>query len=1309
MATSNTLGSMETVVVLNQPDGIALIPKPTALTRLNYYDGKFLRAADMQAEQLYGMRLQQLSSQAGGAGVVDGFDLATLAGDQLQLGAGLAIDDEGRVLFMPQDSAVNIEELIRRSRALSAVVAASGAKGSEVFALCEAVGDAPNTSPIAGVSLYVVGIGRAEALCGQEDVFGKLCEEACVSGTERPWRLEGVVLRALPLVLSTPLPTSTAVQLEQLHLRSRVASSYFADEARQIEHLISGAGLQSAIWCAGARATTGGFVPLGVIARAGGHTVFLDDWTARRERVDSHPRRYWQWRMMMRPWDVYLSHILQFQCQLRDVWRTTPPTGDDPCDKLRRTVLEVSDLVSQLENQYRQSTELQARQTSDRLAGMLASNAIKDKPAGADIMAAGTPLSRTLIDGMVRSIQKVKGSFTVLPADQVLIRRGIIELPSAGYLPVAPGSAITVNDQVRALLGEGVELRFCVVRPDFVAHALEEAQHMERISLLRGLDNAQNKEQVDILVPDGEISDANTISGVGWEVRLTQAASDVGVRLAMQAGAPVAGTQPYARDVMTGAARSEVRADASMAFVFAGLVETASQDDALKQLQKWAGERDNGFEQTLWQSVDLMSAAPAKAKQAEADPATLAQNFTMLRKEAVSYRLKTLERVASSGAASGIRHFPGLKVGGDSDHAAMWLALRVQANPLTVVEGGRVDMSMDFSLLMPKAAGTIFIDVSIVGAQLSIDSRVTTGRRTAVQGTLRGAAIISGLVGTLADAQRGIPFNVPVILSSEPSTQGMALGVEADFSATLFDGRGVAGLEAINVRVLSNDAQQTTNVIVALRGGKTQIGYVAALRRNDGVLTLGHPLRTASETALDLLATRESSPDFASAAAADLFGARPAAQDALTIHAKRDWVLFHRRRNKQCGAGPSTQPLEERRYQLYHLRVKTAEQLRSARAAVLSANADRMTKLGFSPFGAASFDGGRSQLATPTAPLLADWDAAQPGNRIRLGAIGSQGAAQAEGDALAKARLSSLELTLARASLDAAVDNQVLPVLPELSFAGWDGAVFLVTLDVQAVCHDVYRVHGQEAFGRFMELATQNGVAAAIGELKLQALAHVDFQDDAKTLQLESLLKLREAWGTVGKPPDGAVGFYLGTKVDAAEAAAITSQSQAIMGALQGNVSDVFVRNTPDLDKATACRGVTVLVEPAEPQVAQILLASANYDGRFIVSANTKVELAKLTDGVPDDEAGLLEIVRGLLAKKPLSLGVGVKTNPELPQATSVLQLIMLMVKKLGYTNLAQTDTFVLQQAEIADLEKLGLKPESYGAAVLFSGKRPPL
>ena len=50
----------------------------------------------------------------------------------------------------------------------------------------------------------------------------------------------------------------------------------------------------------GALPVGGTDVALAVVARAGSTTVFLDAWTARRERMEAPPRRYWAWRMAMR-------------------------------------------------------------------------------------------------------------------------------------------------------------------------------------------------------------------------------------------------------------------------------------------------------------------------------------------------------------------------------------------------------------------------------------------------------------------------------------------------------------------------------------------------------------------------------------------------------------------------------------------------------------------------------------------------------------------------------------------------------------------------------------------------------------------------------------------------------------------------------------------------------------------------------------------------------------------------------------------------------------------------------------------------
>jgi hypothetical protein len=140
--------------------------------------------------------------------------------------------------------------------------------------------------------LFVITVAPAEAWCGQEDVYGKLCEDACVTSTDRPFVLEGIVLRARPLVLNKPLPVSSAFPFDETHLRSRVASAVFAEEPALIGSLISKAGLESHVWCLGAQADGGAEVPLAVVDRSGAAIGFLDAWTVRREKIDTVAKRY---------------------------------------------------------------------------------------------------------------------------------------------------------------------------------------------------------------------------------------------------------------------------------------------------------------------------------------------------------------------------------------------------------------------------------------------------------------------------------------------------------------------------------------------------------------------------------------------------------------------------------------------------------------------------------------------------------------------------------------------------------------------------------------------------------------------------------------------------------------------------------------------------------------------------------------------------------------------------------------------------------------------------------------------------------
>src|SRR5450631_3888268 len=94
---SSSTGSVASSTSQN---GETIIPSGSPLTRLNYFDGKFLRASDLQTEQAYLCTLVAFSNQAGGPGVANGFSAQLQSGTQILLGSGLAIDPKGRVLLL---------------------------------------------------------------------------------------------------------------------------------------------------------------------------------------------------------------------------------------------------------------------------------------------------------------------------------------------------------------------------------------------------------------------------------------------------------------------------------------------------------------------------------------------------------------------------------------------------------------------------------------------------------------------------------------------------------------------------------------------------------------------------------------------------------------------------------------------------------------------------------------------------------------------------------------------------------------------------------------------------------------------------------------------------------------------------------------------------------------------------------------------------------------------------------------------------------------------------------------------------------
>jgi hypothetical protein len=433
-----------------QPGSTDCVYSAGPIKRLEPADGLFLRAEHLAQIQRYARQLARAVARAGGAGVAYGLTAAYMGGDPgvVTVSDGLAIDPAGAPL------------LLDTAQGLPLPAAAAGGEGAA-----------------AGRQIWVIELLAAErALDDTESLYGALCDCSAsgVSGTIHPYVAEGLCIRFRPANLDVP-------GVPDYQFRSAVAAAWYRREHADGSPLIptlrgdgTHAALASQVWATGTSAAGGDAVPIGVLLHTG--TAWeVDVWIARRDQVDPPPRRGWQQRMGMRPWDVFLAQVLQFQAQLAvlDIDPVLLRPVRYPAEVSAAVEAALAD-VNALEEIVDQgkSTTVTRRGVSDRVKSLLA----KLAAAKAESLPGGK---------------------------QGLLELGFIELPPAGYLPVSPVSGATVNEQVSRLMGDGVILRFCSVRPDQVSLALEQAQHLDRISLTQGLQDPKQRAEVDVLVPDG--------------------------------------------------------------------------------------------------------------------------------------------------------------------------------------------------------------------------------------------------------------------------------------------------------------------------------------------------------------------------------------------------------------------------------------------------------------------------------------------------------------------------------------------------------------------------------------------------------------------------------------------------------------------------------------------------------------------------------------------------------------------------------------------------------------------------------------
>jgi hypothetical protein len=1042
------------LTLFDEPPGYPVTPPETILKRLNYYDGKFLRAEDLRREQEYHRRLSQLGNRAGGSGLVYGFDVTVGGGELVAIGAGLGIDPLGRVLYLPQGFSIGLQELIdRSSRVLQKL---REAQGLASFVECPPE-RAGNGGPApGGTDLYRISIAHAQDACGEEDVYGKLCEDPCATSTDRPYLVEGVVVRATPFQPATALADSKAVQLGERHLRSLVASAAFADEAVAGGSLISKAGLESGVWCLGARPETGFDIALAIVGRLGSRT-FADEWIVRRELIETPPHRYWAWNLAMRPLAVFLAQVLQFQCQLPDALRGqgAPGTPDDPCKPQHDSLRLASRYLADIEERV-------AAQPATEEKSLAAAKGIQDPLAAVGGVARLLDISRQL--------QSVLGTVAV-PSQRILVDGGIVELPAAGYLPVAPGTTPTVEEQVRRLVGDGLDLRFCIVRPDYVPHAFEAAQHMERISLLQGLDRPDAKPEVDILVPDGKrVTSRPEVRGMTFAAEL-----DI-----MRKAREEEGEGKAAAFEFHGVARGDRLEPGGAALFLAGATEPAAGLDIVNVLRTFT-KIGRPREKTHFDA--LTSATEDIRRPVERN---FEDRLERTSDEAVRFLARREETPTADIGAFEV---------GEGRVSALWWESSSDANPFDLEPGASASIRVFAVASVPGREGTVTV----------FDAAGRLTPRAKAKETDEGLQLVAQFAGTSsltttgasgpAEEHKGSP-KFPVLLTLAKSGTPrlkveMSLAKEYDVMLTA-DWGGSPLAIGVDVRL------QLANVL--------HLGDVA-LTENADVRDPDNALHRRSLAALPIVGAALDQPGFAKAAAAKLFP-DPIRGGEQTVVATRDWVLFRRRRTIDCGVveapKPKPTPKPTKRYRVWasvHEPERAKQGLRENNTVYL--------KRYFRPVSEVAFVGGETTLSTPAADLLRDWRAAALGDLIDYAVLATETTDDPESLLIGRVKRAQEAVAAeSKPATDATIE--VLPPRQVLDPRGTDGVIAIVTR-ADIVRHEVFGVALDERTGPLFAKLKETWDAAAFKALNATSLGTIAFRNGRDTIHQSSVMTLVDA------------------------------------------------------------------------------------------------------------------------------------------------------------------------------------------------------
>jgi len=239
------------------------------------------------------------------------------------------------------------------------------------------------------------------------------------------------------------------------------------------------------------------------------------------------------------------------------------------------------------------------------------------------------------------------------------------------------------------------------------------------------------------------------------------------------------------------------------------------------------------------------------------------------------------------------------------------------------------------------------------------------------------------------------------------------------------------------------------------------------------VLKADHPVNEDSVAALDLIAKIAKKPYLSPTRAELLFGADKLQSKSTKVYPTKDWVLFHRRRDKHCESVLEETEVQNSNYQVVNISLSDAKEVDAAIKLIEEGNwagLKSFTNQQLQKVTRVEFKNGTPTLLSARERVLSDWESKVLGNSDVLFAGVVNNPNWNESSSLGVSRLRQLNDVIddVNSIHTDAQFNSISRLPPELARTGEGGMIYL-TLPQKKTCQIVIGVPPVDNLDEFLK------------------------------------------------------------------------------------------------------------------------------------------------------------------------------------------------------------------------------------------------